>query len=188
MDATDEAALVDRVRDGDASAFETIVRLHQRRVYAVARRIVRRHEEADDVTQEAFLKAWQALDRFERGRPFGPWVARIAANLALDRVRAPRWREQPLPEDHDRVPSRARSPEGLACDAEAAASLEEALAALPAEQRAVFALRTLEEMTCPEIARELGLPEGTVMSRLFRARDKLRALLGPRLRGEGGKR
>lgn len=184
----DDAALVSRARAGDASAFEEIVRRHQRRVYAAARRIVRRHEEADDVTQEAFLKAWRALDRFELGRPFGPWVARIAVHVALDRVRSPRWHERPLPEDHDETPSAAPSPERALRDAEAAATLEEALGALPPEQRAVFALRTLEEMTCPEIARELGLPEGTVMSRLFRARDRLRALLGPRLRGERGAR
>ena len=96
----DETFLLARARQGDLSAFEEIVGRYQRRVYGVALRIVRSHAVADDVAQEAFLKAWQALDRFELGRPFGPWVCRIAANLAVNHVRSPVAREDPLPEGH----------------------------------------------------------------------------------------
>ena len=86
-----------------ASAFEEVVRRYQRRVYGVALRIVRTHDVADDVAQEAFVRAWRSLDRFELGRPFGPWVCRIAANLALNHVRSPRAREEGLPEGHAEV-------------------------------------------------------------------------------------
>ena len=88
----DEAFLVGRARHGDLSAFEEIVRRHRRRVYGVALRIVRCHETAEDVAQEAFVRAWRGLERFELGRPFAPWVCRIAANLALNHVRSPRAR------------------------------------------------------------------------------------------------
>ncbi len=111
----DEAFVVARARKGDASAFEELVRRHQRRVYAVALRIVRAHDVADDVAQEAFVRAWRALDRFEAGRPFAPWVCRIAANLAINHVRSPRAREDGLPEGHHETPAHDPSPLGEPC-------------------------------------------------------------------------
>jgi RNA polymerase sigma-70 factor (ECF subfamily) len=152
--APEDAFLLARARKGDASAFEEVVRRYQRRVYGVALRIVRAHDVADDVTQEAFLRAWRALDRFELGRPFGPWVCRIAANIALNHVRSPRAREEVL---------------------------DRALASLPPEQRAVFVLRAFEELSYEEIAQALDLSAGTVMSRLFRARQRLVRALAPYL-------
>jgi len=186
----DEAFLVARARKGDASAFEEIVRRHQRRVYAVALRIVRAHDVADDVSQEAFVRAWRSLDRFEAGRPFAPWVCRIAANLAINHVRSPRAREDGLPEGHLETPGPDPGPLAAVLDDEAGRVLDAAVASLPAEQRAVFVLRAVEEMSYEAIADALGLSPGTVMSRLFRAREKLaRALapyLGPAARRKGG--
>jgi RNA polymerase sigma-70 factor (ECF subfamily) len=186
----DEAFVLARARKGDASAFEELVQRHQRRVYAVALRIVRAHDVADDVSQEAFVRAWRALDRFEPGRPFAPWVCRIAANLAINHVRSPRAREDGLPEGHDEAPACGPSPLGAVLAEEAARVLDAAVAALPAEQRAVFVLRAVEEMSYEAIAEALSLPPGTVMSRLSRAREKLvRALapyLGPAARRKGG--
>ena len=186
----DEAFVVARARKGDASAFEELVRRHQRRVYAVALRIVRAHDVADDVAQEAFVRAWRALDRFEAGRPFAPWVCRIAANLAINHVRSPRAREDALPEGHHETPATDPSPLGAVLDDEAARVLDAAVATLPLEQRAVFVLRTVEDMPYDAIAEALSLSPGTVMSRLFRAREKLaRALapyLGPAARRKGG--
>lgn len=186
----DEEFLLARARRGDASAFEELVRRHQRRVYAVALRIVRAHDVADDVSQEAFVRAWRALDRFEAGRPFAPWVCRIAANLAVNHVRSPRAREDSLPDGYGEAAAAGPSPLGAVLDDEAARVLEAAVAALPAEQRAVFVLRAVEEMPYDAIAEALSLSPGTVMSRLFRAREKLaRALapyLGPAARRRGG--
>jgi RNA polymerase sigma-70 factor, ECF subfamily len=177
----DEAFLLARARRGDASAFEEIVRLYQRRVYGVALRIVRAHDVADDVTQEAFLRAWRSLERFELGRPFGPWVCRIAANLAVNHVRSPRAREEGLPEAHAETRSREPGPLGALLDAEGARVLEAALAELPQEQRAVLVLRAVEELSYAEIAESLGISAGTVMSRLYRARERLAIALRPYL-------
>jgi RNA polymerase sigma-70 factor, ECF subfamily len=177
----DESFLIARARRGDPSAFEEIVRLYQRRVYGVALRIVRAHDVADDVTQEAFLRAWRSLDRFELGRPFGPWVCRIAANLAVNHVRSPRAREEGLPDGHAETRTSAPGPLGALLDAEGATVLEKAMGQLPQEQRAVLVLRVVEELSYAEIAETLGISPGTVMSRLFRARERLAQALSPYL-------
>jgi len=177
----DESFLIARARRGDPSAFEEIVRLYQRRVYGVALRIVRAHDVADDVTQEAFLRAWRSLDRFELGRPFGPWVCRIAANLAVNHVRSPRAREEGLPDGHAETRTNAPGPLGALLDAEGASVLERAMGQLPQEQRAVLVLRVVEELSYAEIAETLGISPGTVMSRLFRARERLAQALSPYL-------
>jgi RNA polymerase sigma-70 factor (ECF subfamily) len=183
----DEAFLLARARKGEVSAFEELVLRHQRRVYAVARRIVRAHDVADDVAQEAFVRAWRALDRFELGRPFAPWVCRIAANLAINHVRSPRAREEGLPDGPGETAASDPDPLGAVLDDEAGRVLDAAVAALPVEQRAVFVLRTMEEMSYQAIAEALGLSPGTVMSRLFRAREKLARALAPYL-GDAARR
>jgi len=177
----DESFLIARARRGDPSAFEEIVRLYQRRVYGVALRIVRAHDVADDVTQEAFLRAWRSLDRFDLERPFGPWVCRIAANLAVNHVRSPRAREEGLPDGHAETRSSAPGPLGALLDAEGARVLETAMGQLPQEQRAVLVLRVVEDLSYAEIAETLGISPGTVMSRLFRARERLAQALSPYL-------
>ncbi len=187
-ESRDEADLLKKAQGGNLFAFEEIVRRYQRRAYAVAVRIVRRHDLADDVVQEAFLRAWQSLASFDLARPFGPWIARIAANLAINHVRSPIAREQELPDGHAEVaaPSGADPLRGV-LEGEAGRVLEEALRGLPDEQRAVFVLRTAEELSYREIAEALGLQVGTVMSRLHRAREKLVVALGPYL-GEAARR
>ena len=177
----DESFLIARARRGDPSAFEEIVRLYQRRVYGVALRIVRAHDVADDVTQETFLRAWRSLDRFDLERPFGPWVCRIAANLAVNHVRSPRAREEGLPEGHAETRSSGPGPLGALLDAEGARVLEAAMGQLPQEQRAVLVLRVVEDLSYAEIAETLGISPGTVMSRLFRARERLAQSLSPYL-------
>jgi RNA polymerase sigma-70 factor (ECF subfamily) len=184
----EDSFLIARARRGDRGAFEEIVRRYQRRVYGVALRIVRAHDVADDVAQEAFVRAWRALDRFDLDRPFGPWVCRIAANLAVNHVRSPRAREEGLPEGHAEAPAPDPGPLGAVLDAEARRVLDEAVAALPAEQRAVFVLRAVEEMPYAEIAAALGISPGTVMSRLFRARERLARALAPYLGAAAGRR
>ena len=146
---------------------------------------------ADDVAQDTFIRAWRALASFDLARPFGPWICRIAANLAVNHVRSPRAREEGLPEGHDEQAAPAADALEGVLDAEARAVLDRALLALPAEQRAVFVLRVHEELSYKEIAETLELSIGTVMSRLSRAREKLREALLPYLgasvvRAEGG--
>ena len=180
-DGQDEAGLLGRAVGGDVPAFEEVVRRYQRRVYGVALRIVRRHDVADDVVQEAFLRAHQALGSFDLARPFGPWICRIAANLAVNHVRSPRSREEGLPEGHQEAPAGGDGPLDGVLEREAREVLEGALGGLPAEQRAVFLLRAVEEMSYKEIAEALDLSMGTVMSRLFRARERLAEAVGPYL-------
>ena len=178
-----EIGLLVQARGGNLFAFEEIVRRYQRRVYATAYRIVRRHEVADDVAQEAFIRAFRNLDRYDAQRPFGPWICRIAANLALNHVRSPLGREEALPDGHAETPSAAAGPLQDVLDTEARAMLDRALADLPADQRSVFCLRVFEELSYKEIAEALGISMGTVMSRLSRAREKLRGALSPYLAG-----
>ena len=150
-------------------------------MYATAYRIVRRPDLADDVAQDAFLRAYQALDRFDLARPFGPWICRIAANLAINHVRSPEAREEALPEGHGETPAAAEDPLTRVLGGEAQSVLEAALGHLPAEQRAVFSLRVFEELSYREIAEALDIQIGTVMSRLSRARERLREALLPYL-------
>jgi len=182
-----EGDLLAQAKRGNLFAFEEIVRRYQRRVYGVALRIVRRHDVADDVAQEAFLRAHERLGIFDVTRPFGPWICRIAANLAINQVRSPRWREEALPEGHAETPSASAGPLEHVLEGEAREVLDRALETLPAEQRAVFVLRTVEEMSYQQIAGTLGLSPGTVMSRLSRAREKLRKALRPYLVGIEGR-
>jgi RNA polymerase sigma-70 factor, ECF subfamily len=161
------------------------VRRYQRRVFAVAFRIVRRADVAEDVAQDTFIRAYRALDRFEVGRPFGPWVVRIGANLAINHRRSPKSREEELPQGHQETPGRDESPLEQLLAHEAGAVLENALEALPQEQRAVFVLRVYESLSYDEIAETLGISPGTVMSRLSRARQKLRVLVLPYLSRPG---
>ncbi len=187
--AADEE-LVSRARDGDRDAFAEIVRSYQRRIYAVAMRMTRRHEVADDITQDTFVRAYRSLDRFELGRPLKPWLTRIAVNLAINYLNGVAKREQPLVEEvastrakgHffreeplDANPERALESEELAVDLERAVSL------LPLEQRTVFLLKVVEEMRYQDIAKLLGISEGTVMSRVSRARGRLKMMLAAHL-------
>jgi RNA polymerase sigma-70 factor (ECF subfamily) len=177
-----EADLLAKAQGGSLFAFEEIVRRYQRRVYGAALRIVRRHDVADDVAQEAFVRAYRALASFDRSRPFGPWICRIAANLAINHLRSPESREEELPETHAQTPSPSGPLEAL-LHGEAQQVLDQALGQLPAEQRAVFVLRVVEELSYKEIADALGIAMGTVMSRLSRARERLRETLAPYLTG-----
>jgi RNA polymerase sigma-70 factor, ECF subfamily len=183
----DESDLLFRASEGDGVAFEEVVRRYQRRVYAVALRVVRRHDVADDVTQDTFLRAHRALSTFDRSRPFGPWVCRIAANLAVNHVRSPQAREEGLPDGHAETPSDREGPLENVLDREVKEQLQGALAQLSAEQRAVFVLRAMEGLSYKEIAEALDISAGTVMSRLFRARERLVEALRPYL-GEARRR
>ena len=164
----DETALVRRARAGDGDAFAELYRRHFAAVYRVAFLVCHDAAAAEDIAQEAFLAAVRNLDRFERGRPVRPWLARIASNRAIDWVRA---RNRRAESQLDELPA------GEAADAAATDAAVGLIARLPAEQRQVVALRFVLDLTPGEIAALLDLPRGTVNSRLRRGLDALGASL-----------
>ena len=160
----DERAFVRAAQRGSASGIEALFRLHWPRAYRAAYLVVHDAAAAEDIAQEAFLAAVRNLDRFDRGRPFGPWLHRIVVNRAIDWTRARQLRGET--ELGETLPA----PEH---ETELGGPLLGALAALPAEHRAVVVLRHLLGYTPGEIAELLGLPRGTVNSRLRRGLDSL---------------
>jgi len=169
----DERDIVLSAQRGEREAFSELVRRHQRRAYVVARAIVVNHEDAEDAVQEAFLHAYRALARFQPDQAFGAWLHRIVANAALDITRRRKVREaDELPES---VASPFRDP---AESNELRTRLQEALAKLPARQRAVIVLHDVEGFKHAEIGGLLGIPEGTARSDLHYARSTLRVGLG----------
>ena len=183
---TDDQALIGRCRDGDVAAFEPLVEKYRERVWRLAFNVLRDREDAWDVAQEAFIRAWQALPSFRGQSAFYTWLFRIVMNAAADRVRqrAARGRAfgtERVPEtDWERVMvDPGVAPDELARRAEERARLLRALDALPAHHRTIIMLSDLEGLSYREIAEVLGIPMGTVMSRLHNARKRLRRVLGP---------
>jgi len=172
----DERAWVRGAQAGSASDFEALFRVHWPRAYRAAYLVVHDAGAAEDLAQEAFLAAVRALDRFDSGRPFGPWLHRIVVNRAIDWVRARALRREVGAGEaieHFAGEERQNTAAPLSADVVAA------LASLSPEHRAVVVLRYVLEYTPGEIARILELPRGTVNSRLRRGLDALRAV-GPR--------
>jgi RNA polymerase sigma-70 factor, ECF subfamily len=170
--ASDERSLVLAAQRGETAAFGALVRLHQRRAYAVARAIVTTHEDAEDAVQEGFLHAYRALDRFRPDQAFGAWLHRIMANAALDITRRRKVRDaSELPET---LASVSRDP---AEAADLRARLRHALGRLTDRQRSVIILHDVEGFRHGEIGVILGIPEGTARSDLHHARRLLRGLL-----------
>lgn len=183
----DEAKLVRLASDGDAAARRELFDAHRDAAYQVAFRVTGRHEDALDVVQDAFIKAFERLGDFDGNAAFRTWLLRIVTNRGLDLLRARKVRLA-VSLDADRgdsgepsldLPDRASagSAESGLEQAELSDRLQRAIETLPPEQRAVFALFAVGEMTYGEIAEAVGVPIGTVMSRLFHARRKLHELL-----------
>lgn len=182
--------LVVRARGGDQDAFAEIVRSYQRRVYGVAMRMTRRHEVADDIAQDTFVRAYRSLDRFELGRPLGPWLVKIAVNLSINYLNGAARREQSLytedcpdgpqnvaeAQDPSREPIESNPVRRLLSN-ELVRALADAIEKLTPAHRAVLTLKVDEGLRYDEIAETLGISRGTVMSRLFRARAQLKTML-----------
>ena len=169
----DPRGSVRRARDGSAVALDELFRAHWPAAHRAAYLIVHDSAAAEDIAQEAFLAALRALDRFDRRRPFGPWLHRIVVNRAIDWTRMRKYRREVRLEPAA-IEAGTRESDGRADLAVAGLSdALTALAALSAEHRAVVVLRYLLEYTPAEIAKALDLPRGTVNSRLRRALDRL---------------
>jgi RNA polymerase sigma factor (sigma-70 family) len=170
--------LIQDVRNGKREAFTELMRRYQERVYWVSRRIVGSHEEADDVAQEAFIKAYTSLGDFRGDSSFYTWVYRIAVNLSLNAVR----KRQVLNYLQDstllrRIFPLEEDPEKAVEARELETRLEQAVARLPEKQRAVFALRYYEELTYEEIAKILKTSVGGLKANYFHALKKVQQYL-----------
>jgi RNA polymerase sigma-70 factor (ECF subfamily) len=164
-----EGELVRRARRGDVEAFEELYRGHVGRVYAVSLRMVADAALAEELTQEAFVRAWRKLASFRGGSAFGTWLHRLAVNVVLDAMRARRrWQERFSEEPPPRPPAAPpRDPVGTV-------DLERGIALLPPRARAVFVLHDVEGYKHREIARLLDLSVGACKAHLHRARRRLR--------------
>jgi len=183
--AADDAALVRAAQQGDMGAFEELVARYRDRIYARAFSMMRNEEEAIDLSQEAWVKAWQRLVQFHGESSFATWMTRIVINLCLDQLRKQKRQRAESIEELDeesggverQMPAVTFNPTERLERGELRGRIDRALAQLSHEHRTVLVLHEFEEMEYKEIAKAMGCSIGTVMSRLFYARRKLAALL-----------
>lgn len=168
-----DEADVARARAGDTAAFAALVRRHQDRVFGFILRMLDARDEAMELTQDVFVKAWQALPGWRPEARFSTWLLQIARNAALDQLRRRRVVQfAPLDDGMD-VADTAPGPEARYASRQRQALLENALQQIAAEHREILLLREIEDLSYGELAAVLGIAEGTVKSRLARARAAL---------------
>ena len=186
VEAEQDRELIQQAREGDAAAFRTLVQRHQRRAFAIALGLVRDENDAREVVQEAFLRVYRGLDSFHGGSSFFTWLYRIVTNLSIDLMRKPSRREAELVEhrqlpDESDIPLLARvdgaDPLDMVRRSEIADRIQAALHALPPYHRGVILMREVEGMSYEEMAEVMQVSKGTIMSRLFHARQKLQRAL-----------
>jgi RNA polymerase sigma-70 factor (ECF subfamily) len=187
MATPSDRELVDKARGGDAQAFGALVRRHQRRIFRLAYHLVRTGAEAEDVTQDTFMRAYQALDRFDgRSEPF-TWLYRIAVNLSLNRIRARKVTRDSAPPDDPRIeallsemrPDRS-DPASTSQDRQLAQALCDGIDALSDTLRTTLILVCIDGVAHEDASKILGCPEGTIAWRVHEARRKLREYLSSR--------
>lgn len=183
----DDLSLVRRCQAGDDQAFRALVLRYQRKVFSVAFALVKDREEAMDIAQDAFLRVHRRLGDFKGDSSFYTWLYRITRNLAIDRLRTRRGKEQELDETAGWELDRAEpgfvserlgtNPQRGVLRKELAEQMARALGQLPEKHREILVLREVEGMSYEELAVTLEIPKGTVMSRLYHARAKMQAIL-----------
>jgi RNA polymerase sigma-70 factor (ECF subfamily) len=170
-------ALIERCLQGDQSAWETVVRQYWRRVFNVAYKFVGRHDEAEDLTQDVFLKVFRSLATFDRRANFQTWLISVSRNLCIDHYRSVRKERETIDRDIRSDDLASASPDVSPLAAlerrDLAEQLREALRHLPETLRTAVVMRDMQELSYQEIADRLGLPEGTVKSRINRGRHEL---------------
>ena len=185
-DTGEDLALVQSAREGDMAAFEQLIKRYDRNVFRIANHITQNREDAEDVVQDAFLKAYQKLDQFQGNSKFYTWLVRIAVNEALMKLRKRKASktvsiDEDVETDEGFVPREVAdwspNPEQLYKQAELGDILEKTIQGLPAGFRTVFVLRDVEGLSTEETADALGLSIPAVKSRLLRARLQLRERL-----------
>lgn len=185
MTREQEAAVVRRVLEGDVNAYEELVLAYEKNVYNLALRMVGNAQDAEDMAQEAFLKAYNSLSGFRGDSKFSVWLYRIVNNVCLDHLRRQNRRQaSSLSVEDDEgeesqldIPDESQSPEALLERSLTKDAVRRGLQTLPAEQRQILLLREIQGMSYEEIGQCLDLEPGTVKSRIFRARKRLCAFL-----------
>jgi len=188
MEATD-TVLVQRTLKGDTPAYNVLVQRYQRQVYSLAYRMLGNAEDAGDMVQETFLRAYGALSTFRQDASFLTWLYKIASNLCIDRMRARKTLnalslDAELEEGREPAADRSCSPENVVVRDAVSEIVHKEVMHLPARYRVVVVMRHLQQMSIEEIAEQLNLPSGTVKTHLFRAREMLRERLRPVLEVE----
>jgi RNA polymerase sigma-70 factor (ECF subfamily) len=179
-----EAALVARALAGDTEAFGALVELHHAHVYNLCLRMLGRPADAEDATQEAFVRAFRQLRSYQPERKFSTWLLSIAAHYCIDQLRRKSWLSLDDLPFFDRPAPDREQPEELALEFEARDEMQALLATLPVKYRAPLILRYWYDLSNAEIAQALGLTEGAVKTRLFRAREMLQEQMeGTRAKG-----
>ena len=184
MEPTD-LAIVAKARLGDADAFRALVERHSRPLFRLAFRMTGNQQDAEDVVQESFLRAWRQLGRFDERASFGTWLYRIATNCSLDAMRGRKRR--PIATDVEdpalALPSGDPTPERVAMSGQVRERVAEAMDELSDSERTAFVLRHFEGMRIEEVSRVLGCQPGAAKHSVFRAVQKLRRALEPLLNG-----
>ena len=174
----DDAALVAASVAGSRDAFDIIVERHRRSVYQVCYRFVNNHEDASDLAQDAFVRAWRGLRNFKSESALSTWLYRIAVNVCLNRVSAKSPLTEPIDSPDRFVDARVESAQHALLREERAATVRKAIAGLPKKQRATLILRAYHEMSHQQIADVLGSSVGAVKANFFHALANLKKILG----------
>jgi len=178
MAVSGEQALIKKVKKGDLDSYGAIIQDYQSSVFNVCYRVLGNRQEAEDLTQEAFLRAYHRISSFDLNRPFGPWMRTLAANLCYNHLKKARLNRVPLEDERDSIKDDPKyGPEGVLEINQEHKILYQAIWKLPEVQRIALELRHFQGLSYQEMAEALKLPINTVRSHLYRGRQKLAELL-----------
>jgi len=175
VDSFDEVKLICEAKGGNLSSFEMLVKSYQKKIYYLAYRMTKDHDAADDIAQETFIKAYYSLQKFKEGYGFFPWIYRICMNLAINYLKRQKFtvaESEAFPQ-MEKKEAVGFDPLNILVGEEKRINIENAIEKLPPPFKAVFVLKVYEDLSYEEISKTLNISKGTVMSRLFRARERL---------------
>jgi RNA polymerase sigma-70 factor (ECF subfamily) len=175
-----DAELIERCLGKDNAAWELVIGRFRRKVFHIAYKFTGKHDEAEDLSQEVFLKVFRSLDKFHRDADFGTWLSSVARNYCIDHYRASKREKEVLVEDalaYDLAPASSGNPYRALEDQDRRSLVRRGLDLLPEKLREAVVLRDLQGLSYQEMADRLALPEGTVKSRINRGREELARLL-----------
>ena len=177
----DDERLIAKAQEGDLYSFDLLVKKYQKKIYFLAYRMVKNHDAADDMAQETFINAYSSIKSFKLGYSFYTWLYRICMNLSINYLKRQKFviPESQFEEEVGPLEKETKNedPLNLLVQKEQERKIEQAIDSLPPKYKTVFVLRVYEDLSYEEIAQTLKISLGTVMSRLFRARERLQELL-----------